>query len=157
MADDLSCLVRAAEHFDDAATFRHPLNPKSLTHQRRLSDLTGLARTGVHHVRIPPGHESFVYHTHEREEEWIYVLSGRGVAEIGDSELEVGPGDFMGFKTPSVAHHLRNAGTEDLVYLMGGERLDAEVADFPRHGRRMYRLRNLVDVVDVSNVRRFTP
>src|SRR5207245_608704 len=27
-------------------------------------------------------------------------LSGRGIAEIGDEEVEVGPGDFMGFATP---------------------------------------------------------
>jgi len=47
-------------------------------------------------------------------------LSGRGIAEIGDEEVEVGPGDFMGFATPSSAHHLRNRFDVDLVYLMGG-------------------------------------
>lgn len=157
MAHDQAYLVRATEHVDDVATFRHPLNPKSLTHQRRLSGITELARIGVTHVRIPPGHESFVYHSHQHEEEWLYILSGRGIAEIGDSELEVGPGDFMGFPTPSVGHHLRNSGPEDLVYLMGGERREAEIADFPRHGRRMYRSRTNVDIVDVANVRRLTP
>jgi uncharacterized cupin superfamily protein len=157
MADGARFLVREAEHVTDAVEFRHPLNPKSLTRQRRLGDLVGLTRTGVHHVRIPPGHESFVYHTHEHEEEWVYVLSGRGVAEIAGEELEVGPGDFMGFPTPSVGHHLRNAGSEDFVYLMGGERRDTEVADFPKHGRRMYRSRTAVDIVEIANARRFTP
>lgn len=38
----------------------------------------------------------------------------------------------MGFPTPSVPHHLRNIGDEDLVYLVGGENLEVEVADFPR-------------------------
>jgi uncharacterized cupin superfamily protein len=157
MADDKAYLVRATEHLDDVQTFRHPLNPKSLTHQRRLSGFTELKRTGVTHVRMPPGHESFVYHTHEREEEWLYILSGRGIAEIGDSEFEVGPGDFMGFPTPSVGHHLRNTGAEDLVYLMGGERLEVEIADFPRLKMRMYRGAGHFDMVDVANVRRFTP
>lgn len=157
MADDRSHLLRASDEAGQVATWRHPLNPKSLTHQRRFSDFTGLARTVVCHVRVPPGHESFVYHSHQHEEEWLYILSGRGVAEIGDSEFEVGPGDFMGFPTPSVGHHLRNAGDEDLVYLMGGERRENEVADFPRHGRRMYRSRTTIDVVKVEDVTRVQP
>lgn len=157
MADERSFLVRADERAADVVEFRHPLNPKSLTRQRRLGDWTGLSRSGVTHVCIPPGHESFVYHSHQHEEEWIYVLSGRAIAEIGDAELEVGAGDFMGFPTPSVGHHLRNASGEDLVYLMGGERREMEVADFPKHGRRMYRSRTTVDIVEVANVRRFGP
>jgi uncharacterized cupin superfamily protein len=55
---------------------------------------------------MPPGKESFVYHSHHREEEWIYVLSGRGVAEIDGEEFEVGAGDFMGFparKSPTIS------------------------------------------------------
>ncbi len=157
MAHDQAYLVRATEHVDDAAAFRHPLNPKSLTYQRRLSGITELARIGVTHVRIPPGHESFLYHSHEHEEEWVYILSGRGIAEIGESEFEVGPGDFMGFPTPSVGHHLRNPFGEDLVYLMGGERRQMEVADFPRQKKRMYRSRTNVDIVDLENIRRFSP
>jgi uncharacterized cupin superfamily protein len=42
------------------------------------------------------------------EEEWLYILSGRGVAQIDGKEYEVWPGDFMGFATPSVAHLLKN-------------------------------------------------
>jgi hypothetical protein len=41
----------------------------------------------------------------------------------------------MGFPAPSVTHHLRNPGTEDLVYLMGGEHRDVEVAEFPSIGK----------------------
>jgi uncharacterized cupin superfamily protein len=51
--------------------------------------------------------------------------------------VEVGPGDFMGFATPSVAHHLTNPYDEDLVYLMGGERSRVEVSSFPRAGKRI--------------------
>ena len=52
------------------------------------------------------------------------MLSGRGIARIDDHEYEVSAGDFMGFPTPSVAHHLTNPFDEDLTYLMGGESLD---------------------------------
>ncbi|AKJ06440.1 putative cupin superfamily protein [Archangium gephyra] len=119
---------------------QHPLNPNSEVHGHSLSELVGMRRTGVHLLRIPPGKESFIFHSHQLEEEWMYVLSGRGIAEIDDTQHEVGPGDFLGFAAPSVGHHLRNPFSEDLVYLSGGERREMEVADFPRHNKRMIRV-----------------
>lgn len=133
------CLLEASEIAASERAFSHPLNPDSHIIGTHMSRLAGLERTGVSLVRVPPGKESFAYHSHLREEEWIYVLSGRGVAEIDGEEHEVGPGDFMGFPTPSVAHHLRNPFDEDLRYLMGGESLDVEIAEFPKLNKRMIR------------------
>lgn len=130
----------AGEKFVTDEVIRHPLNPNSEVHLRSLGDAVGLERLGIHVIRIPPGKESFVHHMHYTEEEFIYILSGRGIAEIGDEEHEVGPGDFLGFPTPSVSHHLRNPFAEDLVYISGGERRGSEVADFPRHGKRLVRV-----------------
>src|ERR671917_100315 len=148
-------LVKAEEVADNAAGFSHPWNPNSEIVGTRLSSLVGLSRTGVSLVRIPAGKESFVYHSHQREEEWIYVISGRGVAEIDDEEFEVSMGDFMGFPTPSVAHHLRNPYDEDLVYLVGGENLDVEVSDFPRLGKRVLRSGQDVEIYDTSDAQSF--
>jgi uncharacterized cupin superfamily protein len=128
----------------------HPWNASSELHGTPIGTLAGLERTGVNLVRIPPDKESFAYHSHHLEEEWIYILSGRAIAEIDALEYEVGAGDFMGFPTPSVAHHLRNCGTEDLVYLMGGESLDFEVADFPKQGKRIIRSGGKVEVFDLG-------
>ncbi len=150
-------LVKAEEVADNAAGFSHPWNPNSEIVGTRLSSLVGLSRTGVSLVRIPAGKESFVYHSHHREEEWIYVISGRGIAEIDGEEYEVAAGDFMGFPTPSVAHHLRNPHEEELVYLVGGENLDVEVADFPRLGKRMLRRGQDVEVYETSDARSFGP
>jgi uncharacterized cupin superfamily protein len=101
-------LVKADEVAEQAGDFSHPWNPNSELIGTRLSTLVGLSRTGVSLVRIPAGKESFIYHSHQREEEWIYVISGRGVAEIDDKEFEVGAGDFMGFPTSSVAHRVHS-------------------------------------------------
>lgn len=133
--------------------FHHPLNPDSEAHAKiidgkSLSELAGLRRIAVHLVRLPPGKESFVYHSHEAEEEFLYILSGRGTAEVNDQTYEVGAGDFLGFAAPGCAHHLRNSGTDDLVYLMGGERREMEVADFPRLKKRLIRVRGEGQVVD---------
>jgi uncharacterized cupin superfamily protein len=144
-------LVKADEVAENADGFSHPWNPNSEIIGTRLSTLVGLSRTGVSLIRIPTGKESFVYHSHQREEEWIYVISGRGGAEIDDEEFEVAAGGFMGFPAPSVGHHLRNPYDEDLIYLMGGENLDVEISDFPRLGKRMLRRGQNVEIYDTSD------
>jgi uncharacterized cupin superfamily protein len=133
-------IVRAADRTaENEESASHPMNPNSKLHGWALSRAVGLERVGLWHMRVPPGKESFVYHRHLLEEEFLYVLSGRGVVEIDDEQHEIGPGDFVGFKA-GVAHHLLNPFAEDLVYLAGGENRPQEVADYPRHGKRMVRI-----------------
>lgn len=148
-------LIRAEEIASGEETFSHPWNPASEITGTRVSKLTGLQRTGVSRVRVAPGKESFVYHAHECEEEWIYILSGRGVARIDGEEMDVHAGDFMGFPTPSVAHHLRNPFDEELVYLMGGESRQVEIAEFPDLGKRMLRRGSKVEIYDINDARPF--
>jgi len=70
----------------------------------------------------------------------VYVLAGRAIAEIGDEKHEVAPGDFMGFVAGSTPHCLHNPNAEDLVYLVGGNRLPFDICDYPRVGKRRYRI-----------------
>jgi len=142
-------IARAADIAAHAQEFSHPWNPESLMRGTQLARSVGLKRTGVNLIRIPAGKESFAYHSHHHEEEWIYVLSGRAIALIDDVEYEVGAGDFIGFPTPSVAHHLRNPGPDELVYLVGGENRDNEIADFPKLGKRIVRRGKDVEIVDL--------
>jgi uncharacterized cupin superfamily protein len=121
------------------AIFIHPLNPKAIRHSKSLGDAVGFEYLGLHLVRIEPGHDSTQYHVHQAEEEFIYILSGRGVAEIGDETFQVGPGDFMGFAAGGLAHSLSNPFTEDLLYLVGGMRLEFDICDYPRVNTRLYR------------------
>jgi quercetin 2,3-dioxygenase len=131
-------LVRESDR-GPAHAAQHPYNPASEIHGWILSRATGLERIAVNLAWLPPGKESAIYHLHHREEEWMFVLEGRGIAEIDGAELEVGPGDFLGF-APGVAHHLRNPGPGRLLFLEGGEVIsDVEVADFPRLARRVTR------------------
>ncbi len=62
-------LVKAEEAAKGESRFSHPWNPNSELYGTRLSTLVGLSRVGVSRVRVPPGKESFVYHSHYREEE----------------------------------------------------------------------------------------
>jgi uncharacterized cupin superfamily protein len=129
-------LVRAGER-GDAKELRHEENPRSLVHSTPLSRRAGLRRVAVNLARVPAGLESFAFHVHHAQEEWAFVLSGHGVASVGDAEHEVGAGDFLGFPAGGPAHHLRSAPGEDLVYLAGGDAAGGvEVVDFPRLGKR---------------------
>ncbi len=158
MSEERKFIVRAEEAEEHSANFSHPWNPKSEIHGVRFSSLVGFSRVGVSRVRVPPGKESFAYHSHQREEEWILILEGRGLAEIADEEHEVGPGDFIGFPAPQPPHHLKNASeSEDLVYLMGGEALDMDIADFPRLGKQMVRSGSDVQIYNVSDAKEFGP
>jgi uncharacterized cupin superfamily protein len=130
--------VDIAEMEPDIRT--HQFNPNAVRHTRSLGDLLGLETLGVHLVRVEPGRESTQFHSHHVDEEFLYILSGRGVAEIGDESFEVGPGDFMGFTAHSLPHTLTNPYQEDLTYLMGGNRSNIDVCDYPRIRRRMYRI-----------------
>ena len=157
MADTKQFILCSSEIEQREQSFSHPWNPKSQLIGVQLSRTLGLKRTAVSIARMPPGKESFVYHSHHHEEEWLYILSGRGIAEIDSEEIEVGPGDFMAFPAPSVPHHLKNPFDQDLVYLMGGENRKFEVADFPRLGKRMVKSGDNFEVYDMSNAKPFGP
>src|SRR5215470_17084707 len=87
---------------------QHQFNDNAVRSTRTLGTLVGLERIGVHLVHLAPGRESTQFHYHDADEEFLYVLAGRGIAEIGDRVHEVGPGDFMGFPASSEGHSLKN-------------------------------------------------
>ena len=117
----------------------HRLNPRAVRHNIALGDLVGMTQMGVHLVRIKQGGETTEYHTHYCDEEFVYILSGRGIAEIGDKEFTVCPGDFMGFTAQSLPHSMSNPFKAELVYLLGGTRKGFDVSEYPHVGKRTYK------------------
>lgn len=66
-------------------------------------------------VEVPPG--GFVPpHSHAREEEGYFVLSGRLALTIGETTHDLGPGDF-GHVPPQTRHGYANAATETVRFL----------------------------------------
>ncbi len=120
--------------------FIHFLNPGAIRYTRSLGDAAGLETLGVHLVRLKTGDESTEYHFHHQDEEWVYILSGRGIAEIGGKKYKIGAGDFMGFGAASKPHAMTNPHKTDLLYLVGGNRWPLDVCDYPRIGKRRYRM-----------------
>lgn len=131
----------------------HALNKRAIRHGKSLGDAVGMQDIGVHLVRLATGDLSTEYHTHNCEEEFVYILSGRGVAEIGARKVKVGPGDFMGFAAKSLPHAMFNPHKANLVYLMCGTRKAIDITEYPRSRKRLYKFdgrRHIVRFKDVK-------
>jgi uncharacterized cupin superfamily protein len=139
----------------EAVTRVHFLNATAVRRNKSLGDAAGLKNIGVHVITIAPGSRSTEYHFHYYEEECVYVLSGTGVALIGEQTHKLGPGDFLGHPLDKVAHEMINDGSEPLVCLVIGQRLAQDITDYPRKGKRLYRHsgeRSLVDIDGIQKV-----
>lgn len=134
---------------------QHQFNPNAIRMTRTLGIAAGLTGVGVHLVRLEPGRASTQHHWHDADEEFVYVLRGRGIACLGDERVEVGPGDFMGFAAPSAAHSLENPFDEDLLYLVGGEQNAVDLVHYPRIARTLIKShgsRRWVDWQDIHEL-----
>ena len=61
---------------------------------------------------IPPRALAAPMHTHEREDEYSFVLAGRLGAQIGDEVVAAGPGDLV-LKPRGIPHAYWNPGDEE--------------------------------------------
>ena len=61
---------------------------------------------------IPPRALAAPMHTHEREDEYSFVLAGRLGAQIGDEVVEAGPGELV-VKPRGTPHAFWNPGDEE--------------------------------------------
>lgn len=98
----------------------------------RLGNHYGLTQFGVNLTELGPGAISALFHAHEREDEFVYVVSGTPTLIVGDREHLLGPGDCCGFKAGNgLAHQLVNRTAEAVLYLEVGHRSPEERVDYP--------------------------
>ena len=128
--------ARQCRHIDDVElrSFQHEVDPRARRVMRRLESGTGLERQRVVWSRVEAGDHSTARHTHDRTDEWVYILEGRALARVGDARFDVGPGDFIAHPAGSPAHLLEPS--EPLVYLMGGQHDADDVITYPDAGVR---------------------
>lgn len=97
-------------------------------------------RLGVNLMRVPPGRAAVPFHSHLREDEVFYVLSGRAVLRYGEEICEIGPGDCISCPAgQGVAHQIANPFDEDVVYLSIGTNDPHEVCVYPDNGKVLVR------------------
>jgi uncharacterized cupin superfamily protein len=121
-------------HLDELprTIFQHEVDARAI---RQLSDLrsaTGLMRQAVRWARVAAGDRSTAYHTHDRTDEWVYILEGRANVRVGDDHFEVSAGDFLGHPAGGLPHRMEP--TSEITYLMGGQSDPDDVVDYPEAG-----------------------
>ena len=128
--------TRQVAHIDDVPIrhFQHDVDGEARRRMRSLHRLTGLQRQAVNWAQVEPGRRSTVFHTHDRTDEWIFVLSGRGVARVGDERFEIGPNDFLGHPAGGPPHVIE--AIDELTYLVGGQIDASDVVTYPEAGLR---------------------
>ena len=121
-------------HVDDLAPreFQHEVDERAKRLLRTLHRPTGLRRQAVRWTLVRAGDHSTAYHTHDRTDEWVYILSGRAHARVGNDRFEIVEGDFLGHPAGSAPHVMEPL--TDLVYLMGGQIDPDDVVLYPEAG-----------------------
>ncbi|MDE2446862.1 MAG: cupin domain-containing protein [Alphaproteobacteria bacterium] len=94
-----------------------------------LGDVFGLDQFGVNLVTLEPGAWSSQRHWHEKEDEFIFVLSGEITLVDDEGEHILKPGMCAGFKANNGnGHCLKNLSSAAVQYLEVGTRGPRETA-----------------------------
>lgn len=106
---------------------------------RRYSDAGGLTQYGAYLETLAPGSRSSERHWHEREDEFLYMVSGEATLIDNDGEHLLRPGDAACWPggVPN-AHHLVNRSGLPCTYVIVGTRLTHDVCHYPDSGRTQY-------------------
>ena len=100
--------------------------------KRQLGEFFGLANFGVNLTRLAPNAVSSLRHSHSRQDEFIYVVSGHPTLHTGQGRMRLSPGICAGFKAGTGdAHHLHNETPEEVLYLEIGDRTPGDQVTYP--------------------------
>src|SRR6218665_2111595 len=134
MSDERYLIKKSEIEAMEGLAKTHFLNSNAKRTNKSLGDVTGLTGIGFHIIEVEPGRETTEHHVHHHEDECVYVLDGEGTAMIGDDEVSVEAGDFLGYRKGGKAHSIKNTGPRTLRCIVVGERLSHDVGDYPRLG-----------------------
>lgn len=100
--------------------------------KRQLGDVFGLTNFGVNLTRLAPHSVSALRHSHTRQDEFIYILSGHPVLCTDEGRTQLAPGMCAGFRAGTGnAHRLVNDTAETVEYLEIGDRTPGDRATYP--------------------------
>ncbi len=100
--------------------------------KRPLGNVFGLSNFGVNLTRLALGAVSSLRHSHSRQDEFIYILTGHPLLVTDDGKTSLSPGMCAGFKSGTGnGHHLVNRTAEEVVYLEIGDRSAGDSGHYP--------------------------
>ncbi|PIO97384.1 cupin domain-containing protein [Pleomorphomonas carboxyditropha] len=103
-----------------------------------FSELFGLSRLGIHHVRLAPGRRSSFPHAESADEEFVYVIEGEPDVWLDGHLYRLRPGDAVGFPAGTGLAHtfLNNTGAEVRLLVVGERTKPENRVVYPRHPER---------------------
>lgn len=100
--------------------------------KRPLGDLFGLTNFGINLTRLAPGAVSGLRHAHSKQDEFVYILSGRPILITDAGETVLSPGMCAGFKAGTGnGHHLVNRTNAEVTFLEIGDRTAGDTGVYP--------------------------
>lgn len=97
----------------------------------------GAKKLGYNITAVPPGKRAFPFHSHQINEEMIFVLEGAGEMRVGEAVYPIRQGDFVACVAggKETAHQVTNTGTVELKYLAVSTRISPEICEYPTTGK----------------------
>ena len=109
--------------------------------KRQLGEFFGLQNFGVNLTRLAPGAISALRHAHTRQDEFVYIVSGRPTLNTDQGRLQLSPGMCAGFRAGTGnAHHLRNDTVDEVLYLEIGDRMPGDEVSYPEDDLQVVRV-----------------
>ena len=100
--------------------------------KRQLGEVFGLKNFGVNLTRLAPHAISSLRHSHAKQDEFIYVVSGHPTLHTDQGRMRLSPGMCAGFRAGTEdSHHLYNETLEDVLYLEIGDRTPDDHVTYP--------------------------
>ena len=105
----------------------------------RYSDAGGITQYGVYVETLQPGSSSSNRHWHEKEDEFLYVLSGEVTVLENDGAHVLVAGDAAAWPANVAnAHTVENRSPAPCTYLIMGTRVTHDVCHYPDIGRKLF-------------------
>jgi len=116
-----------------------------------FSDTAGLKQYGAFLQTLQPGAKSSTRHWHEREDEFLFVVSGMVTVVENDGSHILQPGDAACWPAgiPN-AHCVVNESAEPCSYIVVGTRLTHDVCHYPDVGKTLHTEGETWRIVDAA-------
>jgi uncharacterized cupin superfamily protein len=105
----------------------------------RYSDVGQLKQFGANLETLQPGSRSSERHWHEREDEFLYLISGEATVIENDGMHVLYPGDAACWPAGTAnAHCVVNRSSSPCTYLIVGTRPTHDICHYPDAGRALH-------------------
>jgi uncharacterized cupin superfamily protein len=103
------------------------------------SDDGGLTHYGAYVETLQPGARSSDRHWHEKEDEFLYLISGELTVVENEGETVLHPGDAASWPAGVAnAHYVVNRSAAPCTYLIVGTRVTHDVCHYPDSGEILH-------------------